>query len=71
MNAFATTVTIAMVVTITLGLAIVASPIPELLGQGNDTAVSNQSSSANNTGWSNQTNSEEASGNISLFARPI
>lgn len=68
MRTFTSTLAVVMVLTFTLSLAILTSPVPESSAQGSATIDSNQTSAANNTGGSNQTNANDT-GSVSGFAR--
>lgn len=68
MRTFTSTLAVVMVLTFTLSLAILTSPVPESSAQGNATIDSNQTSAANNTGGSNQTNANDT-GSVSGFSR--
>jgi hypothetical protein len=67
MKTFATAVTIVMMLIIALGLTGLTSPIPDSFAQGNATG-SNETSGANNTALSEQSNASDT-GSVSGYQR--
>lgn len=63
MRKFATLLAVLVLLTVTLSMAVLTSPVQESLAHGNTTSSGNQTSAANNTGSSNDT------GSVSGFAR--
>jgi hypothetical protein len=64
MRTFATTLAVVIVLTFTLSLATLTSPVPESFAQGNTTT----DTAGNNTGVSNQTNTNDT-GSVSGYSR--
>jgi hypothetical protein len=69
MRTFATTLAVVIVLTFTLSLTILTSPVPESFAQGNATTDSNQTTAGNNTEVSNQTSTNDT-GSVSGYSRP-